>query len=512
MTLAPVELTDVYETLVFDTSYDIDPAALGICMRGHLDPVEPIKLLPEEDAEGDGTGADGTEDDGTGQADPGPDDGDGTGSDDRSDAGTGRRPPTPRPRARTRNPPPTGRVATRQPLTAPGGADHRDAHGPPRRRGDPGPRAGVVAGDVLRGVRSVRGVADSQGQPTPPIPKPPLPLPVPSPTAVGTGDFKIQPITGGGIGGTARLRQERDEGHRQARGADADACAWWPASTCAAGEDQPGALLELHGGAGFDGTSFEAGSEHGLSANVDANIAFPVDLTVPIGGVVAPLAVTFNQRLLVKTAFSSKARRSWRPATRVRGRLQDGHRERPPDARRGHLRVSVRKSLLDSARGVALGPAGHHHRSRHAGDGRHRGVRLRHGPLRRLHHQLLGHEGLEPRHHHVHRWVARHEHHGGVGYSIPKPIVSGINLFLRAPQPPADQQGRRHRVRAHQPHLHQGHPNRSRRPTPGERRPEQLHPADPRAEKRSRPRRRDSVGPTDESASSVRTTSMATSP
>lgn len=410
VTLAPVELTDVYETLVIDTSADIDPTALAIYTAPDTrDPVEPIKLLPEEEGTAettDGTTDDGTTDDGT--------TGDGVG------------------------PAPTDPPVPDDPAGAPtdpraDGADGDEAQPLAAAVADPPtiemPTVHLVAGAAPRPIAAVPlPSASAAGQPGP-TPAPPLPGPVGSPTAVGTGDFKIQPITAGGIGaqlaydknGTTIVAKIQVQMQRPRLVARLDL----------RGGRVNTAALELIGGAGFE-ASFQAGSRDGLSANIDANIAFPVDLTVPIGGVAAPLAVTFSQRMIVKSAFSSKnstlsAAGNFGFEGSFTMGIVDGQQTLG-----GPSRVSVKKSLLNSTKGVALGPQGliigHAMRvmvgigafgfatglyvdfitSFSVTRGSDLGIVMCRGGTLDMN-------------------VA-----GGVGYSLPRPVVSGINLFLRA--------------------------------------------------------------------------------
>jgi|GEM_PF-1698080 len=424
VTLVPVELTDIYETLVFDTSYDIDPAALAIYTAPDTrDPVEPIKLLPEEDGQGDGDGTGGGADDGTVD---GTDEGAGptTPTSDPDDPTPADAPPSAEPGDDTTDTTdPADGDATgdgAQSLTAASVAE------PPTIEM---PRVHLVAGADPRrsGAASLPSVAPIAQ--TPPAPAPPLPGPVASPTAVGTGDFKIQPIASGGIG--AQLAYDKNGTTILAKVQVQMQSPRLVARLDLRGGRINTAALELHGGAGFD-ASFEAGSRQGLSANIDANIAFPVDLTVPIGGVVAPLSVTFSQRLIVKSAFSSK--NSTLSAAGNFG-FQGSFTMGIVNGRQtlgGPSRVSVNKSLLNSTKGVALGPQGliigHAMRvmvgvgafgfatglyvdfitSFSVTRGSDLGIVMCRGGTLDMN-------------------VA-----GGVGYSLPKPIVSGINVFLRA--------------------------------------------------------------------------------
>jgi hypothetical protein len=246
---------------------------------------------------------------------------------------------------------------------------------------------------------------------------------------VGTGDFTIQPVASGGIGaqfvydknGTtiiAKLQVQMQAPRLTAR-------------LDLRGGRIRTALLELHGGAGFD-ASFKAGSQHGLSANIDANIAFPVDLTVPIGGVAAPIAITFSQRLLVKSAFSSKSSTlSANGDFGFEGTFKMGI-ENGQQTLGGPSSVHVRKSLLNSTKGIALGPQGliiGHAMRVMVGIGAF-------GFATGLYVDFITSFSVTRgsdlgiimcRAGSLDMNVA-----GGVGSSLPKPIVSGINLFLRA--------------------------------------------------------------------------------
>ena len=65
------------------------------------------------------------------------------------------------------------------------------------------------------------------------------------------------------------------------------------------------AIVELRGAAGLT-VHFDAYSFKGLDGNINTQFYVPVDLTIPIGGMAVPFAVTVRQTFLVETRFSAK--------------------------------------------------------------------------------------------------------------------------------------------------------------------------------------------------------------
>jgi hypothetical protein len=65
------------------------------------------------------------------------------------------------------------------------------------------------------------------------------------------------------------------------------------------------AVVELRGAAGLT-VHFDAYSFKGLDGNINTSFYVPVDLTIPIGGMAVPFAVTVRQTFLVETRFSAK--------------------------------------------------------------------------------------------------------------------------------------------------------------------------------------------------------------
>ena len=431
VTLGPVELTDVYETLEFDTTTDLDPAALAVYTAPAMpNPVEPIDLLPDEEAAPDGT--DGTDETEPPSSDPGSSDPDSTdpgatepdatdpGPDDPN-AGDGAT-------EEGGSQPFTGPVARPASITV--GADADAAAAEASAPTIELPRVQFVAGSASASASAARPVPfpapANVAQATPPVP--PLPLPLPSPTAIGTGDFKIQPVASGGIG--AQFTYDKNGTTIRAKVLVAMRAPKVKARLNIRNKNIT-AALELSGGAGFE-ASFEAGTKLGLDANVDANIALPVDLTIPVGGTPAPFSLTISQRLLVKSAFSAK-----NSTLKASGKfafdgaftvgIVDGNQTLG-----GPTSLTVEKSLMDSARGITIGPGGiiigHAMRvmlgigafglatglyvdfitSFSITRGSDLGLVLCKGGSLDM---VVG---------------------GGVGYSIPQPIVSGINLILRA--------------------------------------------------------------------------------
>lgn len=433
VTLGPVALTDVYETLSFDTSTDIDPASLAIYSAPDMvNPVEPIDLLPDEEvAADDGTSPTDPSSDDPSTADPSttdpsttdpttdpsvaePGSADGPASDDGA-GGDG---------AVEDESQPFGPVATPASITSePSGAQatSTDASTPTIEM----PTVHLVAG----AIGSPRpAVANLPNLAQPKVPASPIPLPQSAPTAVGAGDFKIQPIASGGVG--AQLAYDKNGTKMVAKLLVSLKSPKVTARLNLKGGNIT-AALELTGGAGFE-ASFEAGTKLGLDANVNANIALPVDLTIPVGGAPFPFSLTISQRLIVKTAFSAK-----NSTIKAGGKFAfdgtftmgvvDGQQTLG-----GPSRLSVEKSLLDSTRGITIGPAGiiigHAMRvmlgigafglatgiyvdfitSFSVTRGSDLGLVLCKGGSLDM---VLG---------------------GGVGYSIPQPIVKGINLILSA--------------------------------------------------------------------------------
>jgi hypothetical protein len=115
------------------------------------------------------------------------------------------------------------------------------------------------------------------------------------------------------------------------------------------------AALEGVGGLRFD---FEAATTSGLAGNVARVVDLPVDISVPIFGGPAPLAVSFHQSFLLNTAFSAKqSSLSFTGDYAFSGSLRAGYR----DGRfgvAGPSGLQVRRSILQSSTGVSLGVTG----------------------------------------------------------------------------------------------------------------------------------------------------------
>jgi hypothetical protein len=356
--LGPVELTEVFETLQFDTTSEIDPESLAIHNApGMPGTVEPIDLLTDEEAaaepddtepddtEPDDTEPDDTEPDATepgGSEDPGGDDGTATTDPEETDPGA--------------DDPDAIDPATGEP-TGPSGA--------PDAGGDDGasfapPAAAPAAVETIEmpPLQLVAGRARAAvASPAVPAQVPPVPLPVPpplnTPTVVETGDFKIQPNLSGGVG--AQFSYDKGGTKIAAKIGVRLEKPSLKAKIDLRGGKVNQAHLELSGSAGFYG-SFIAGSEVGLDANINANIALPIDLTVPLFGVPGPFAVTFSQRLIVKSAFSSKnatlsAKADFAFGGNFLMGIVDGKQTLG-----GPTSLTVNTSLLDTARGVLVGP------------------------------------------------------------------------------------------------------------------------------------------------------------
>ena len=65
------------------------------------------------------------------------------------------------------------------------------------------------------------------------------------------------------------------------------------------------AKIVLNGAAGLT-VHIEAASPKGLAGNINKQFLVPVDLSIPIGGMGVPFAVTLHQQLLIQTAFTAQ--------------------------------------------------------------------------------------------------------------------------------------------------------------------------------------------------------------
>lgn len=195
------------------------------------------------------------------------------------------------------------------------------------------------------------------------------------------------------------------------------------------------AKVTLNGGVGLR-FEFEAGSTVGVEANANLNdlIAVPMDLWIPIQGLVAPVAVNLHQSFLIKTGFSAKNSTLHAVADySISGPIWMGYEHgswgvgAPTD-------LKVNDSLMGSLGGASLGANGlvsawgariivgigafgfatgpYMGYNLSVGVGKSSGAAA-----------LLGGEC---------RFADLHmDVNAGVGYSIPKPITDAINFFLR---------------------------------------------------------------------------------
>jgi hypothetical protein len=65
------------------------------------------------------------------------------------------------------------------------------------------------------------------------------------------------------------------------------------------------AKIVLNGASGLT-VHIEAATPKGLEGNINKTFYMPVDLSIPIGGMAVPFAVTLHQQLLIQTAFTAK--------------------------------------------------------------------------------------------------------------------------------------------------------------------------------------------------------------
>jgi len=152
----------------------------------------------------------------------------------------------------------------------------------------------------LPNVPSVPGLPNA-GQ-MPGLPSPP-PIPGIPQIPINIGNFKLTPFCCGGIGikivhdtadvkvvayGVIRLKNPSVHFDLVIKG----------------GKVQK-AGVTLAGAAGLT-MQFEAGSAVGVNGNINKQITVPVDFSIPIMGLPVPVAVTFHQSFILKTAFSAK--------------------------------------------------------------------------------------------------------------------------------------------------------------------------------------------------------------
>ncbi|HEX7094552.1 MAG TPA: hypothetical protein VF183_01625 [Acidimicrobiales bacterium] len=117
------------------------------------------------------------------------------------------------------------------------------------------------------------------------------------------------------------------------------------------------AAVDLHGAAGLT-LQFVAASQVGLDNNVNGSLVIPVDISLPVFGLRVPFAITFSQRILVKTAFSAK--NSTLMATGDYG-LSGGFSmgfQNGSFKIGGPTGLTVKQSLLSSIDGISLGVNG----------------------------------------------------------------------------------------------------------------------------------------------------------
>ena len=117
------------------------------------------------------------------------------------------------------------------------------------------------------------------------------------------------------------------------------------------------ALVELTGSAGLS-VDFSAASAVGLDNNINANITLPLEFSIPIFGA-APFAVTFSQRLLIKSAFSAK--NSTLQASgdySLSGGLRMGLDNGKLSLTGPQGGFAVKKSLVQSIQGISVGVNG----------------------------------------------------------------------------------------------------------------------------------------------------------
>jgi hypothetical protein len=313
VTLGPVDITEVIRDI--DTSFEgpLDPALIQI--RAAPDRPASVDLLAE-DAEGSGSD----------DREPVPTstpEGDGDADGDGEGPGGARGPSW-------REVPPT--LAPPSPLGA--GA----AVGAPPRRGAPGQSPQAIAGEIAE--RGVLPPVSSRAIPTVPMPGMRA-----FPLHGSDGSWGVELAydrNGTKVRGSARIYLERPRiGFalliRDGKIVTAEAA------------------LEGVGGLRFD---FEAATTSGLAGNVARVVDLPVDISVPIFGGPAPLAVSFHQSFLLNTAFSAKqSSLSFTGDYAFSGSLRAGYR----DGRFGVAGPSglrVKRSILQSSNGVSLGVTG----------------------------------------------------------------------------------------------------------------------------------------------------------
>lgn len=117
------------------------------------------------------------------------------------------------------------------------------------------------------------------------------------------------------------------------------------------------AEVSIDGAAGLL-VNFEGGTDVGRSANVDEKVPIPVDFSIPIGGFAVPISATLRQTFFIQTAFG--VRNTTLTATgdyHFGGGFRVGFRD-GTFSMAGPSNFTSKKSLLESAGGVSLAPAG----------------------------------------------------------------------------------------------------------------------------------------------------------
>jgi hypothetical protein len=176
-----------------------------------------------------------------------------------------------------------------------------------------------------------------------------------APGAITISDFRMEPYCCGGIG--VKLMH---------KGSDATIIAYaiihldHPKivfDLVIVGSTIKTAAVTLSGGAGFT-VFFDAATQVGMQGNINRPFAFPSDLSIPIGGMGAPFAVTFRQSMVLTTSFTAKqaiihAEGDYGFSGALAMGLRDGHWGAD-----GPQSLTTKKNLLGTLGGLSLGVNG----------------------------------------------------------------------------------------------------------------------------------------------------------
>ncbi len=191
------------------------------------------------------------------------------------------------------------------------------------------------------------------------------------------------------------------------------------------------AEVRLGGAAGLR-VDFRAGSVTGLAGNIHELGQLPVDLSIPIFGPAVPLAVTLHQEFSIQTVFSAKnSTLSFAGDYGFAGSIGFGYRNGGfgADAPAG---FTVRKSMLQSVNGLSVGVNGlvlGYQLKIIVGIG---GWGFAVGPYFSINAGIGVTNGSDLGIVKCRGATFDMDLGYGIGYSIPQPVASAINFFLRA--------------------------------------------------------------------------------